>query len=50
MSMTREQQIAALEKDWKENPRWQGIRRPYTAAEVVNLRGSFVPEHSLAQR
>ncbi|MGL4857243.1 MAG: isocitrate lyase [Plesiomonas sp.] len=50
MSMTREQQIAALEKEWKENPRWQGVRRPYTAAEVVRLRGSFVPEHSLAQR
>ncbi|MGL6148325.1 MAG: isocitrate lyase, partial [Plesiomonas sp.] len=30
--------------------RWQGVRRPYTAAEVVRLRGSFVPEHSLAQR
>ncbi|MGL5006066.1 MAG: isocitrate lyase [Plesiomonas sp.] len=50
MGMTREQQIAALEKEWKENPRWQGVRRPYTAAEVVRLRGSFVPEHSLAQR
>ncbi|MGL4544464.1 MAG: isocitrate lyase, partial [Plesiomonas sp.] len=50
MTMTREQQIAALEKEWKENPRWQGVRRPYTAAEVVRLRGSFVPEHSLAQR
>ncbi|MGL4957599.1 MAG: isocitrate lyase [Plesiomonas sp.] len=50
MTMTREQQIVALEKEWKENPRWQGVRRPYTAAEVVRLRGSFVPEHSLAQR
>ncbi|MGL4600213.1 MAG: isocitrate lyase [Plesiomonas sp.] len=50
MTMTREQQIAALEKEWKENPRWQGVRRPYTAAEVVRLRGSFVPEYSLAQR
>jgi isocitrate lyase len=25
---TREQQIAALEKDWAENPRWKGIKRP----------------------
>ena len=25
MTMTREQQIAALEKDWAENPRWKGI-------------------------
>ena len=37
---TREQQIAALEKDWAENPRWKGIKRPYSAADVVHLRGS----------
>ena len=24
---TRQQQIAALEKDWAENPRWKGIQR-----------------------
>ena len=23
----RQQQIAALEKDWAENPRWKGIKR-----------------------
>jgi isocitrate lyase len=37
---TREQQIAALEKDWAENPRWKGIKRGYSAADVVRLRGS----------
>jgi isocitrate lyase len=47
---TREQQIAALEKDWADNPRWKGIKRPYTAAEVVNLRGSVQIEHTLAKR
>ncbi len=47
---TREQQIAALEKDWADNPRWKGIKRPYTAAEVVNLRGSVQVEHTLAKR
>ena len=31
-TLTREQQIAALEKDWAENPRWKGIKRGYTAA------------------
>ncbi|WP_119157010.1 isocitrate lyase [Caldimonas tepidiphila] len=48
--MTREQQIAALEKDWAENPRWQGIKRGYTAADVVRLRGSVQIEHTLAKR
>ncbi|MBU6437016.1 MAG: isocitrate lyase [Betaproteobacteria bacterium] len=47
---TREQQIAALEKDWADNPRWKGVKRPYTARDVVNLRGSVQPEHTLARR
>jgi isocitrate lyase len=47
---TREQQIAALEKEWAENPRWKGIKRGYTAADVVRLRGSIQIEHTLAKR
>ena len=50
MSQTREQQAAALEKDWAENPRWKGIKRGYTAADVVRLRGSVQIEHTLAKR
>jgi len=49
-TLTREQQIAALEKDWAENPRWKGIKRGYTAADVVRLRGSLQVEHTLARR
>src|SRR6187431_721768 len=48
--LTREQQIAQLEKDWAENPRWKGIKRGYSAADVVKLRGSLAIEHTLAQR
>jgi isocitrate lyase len=47
---TREQQAAALEKDWAENPRWKGITRGYSAADVVRLRGSVQVEHTLAKR
>ncbi|MBL8397756.1 MAG: isocitrate lyase [Candidatus Accumulibacter sp.] len=47
---TREQQIADLEKDWAENPRWQGIKRGYSAADVVRLRGSFPIEYTIARR
>ncbi|HMO44660.1 MAG TPA: isocitrate lyase [Rubrivivax sp.] len=47
---SREQQIAALEKDWATNPRWKGIKRNYTAADVVRLRGSLAVEHTLARR
>jgi isocitrate lyase len=48
--LTRAQQIAQLEKDWAENPRWKGIRRGYSAADVVKLRGSLHIEHTLARR
>ena len=47
---SREQQITALEKDWATNPRWKGITRGYSAADVVRLRGSFPIEHTLARR
>ena len=47
---TREQQVQALAKDWAENPRWSGIKRSYTAEDVVRLRGSVQIEHTLAKR
>jgi isocitrate lyase len=49
-NLTREQQAAALEKEWTENPRWKGIKRTYSAADVVRLRGSLQIEHTLAKR
>jgi len=49
-TLTREQQTAALEKDWAENPRWKGVKRTYSAADVVRLRGSIRVEHTLAHR
>ena len=47
--MTRTQQIEQLEQDW-QTARWQGITRPYSAAEVVHLRGSLQPACTLAER
>ena len=46
--MTRQEQIKQLEQDWENNPRWNDIERPYSAEEVVNLRGSIQVEHTLA--
>ncbi|MGH8442651.1 MAG: isocitrate lyase, partial [Nevskiaceae bacterium] len=48
--MKRDDQIKALEKDWKSNPRWKGIKRGYSAADVVRLRGSLAVDHTLAKR
>ncbi len=47
--MTRDEQIAALEKEWRENPRWANLSRGYSAADVVRLRGSVQPENTLAR-
>jgi isocitrate lyase len=41
--------ITAMEREWRESPRWQGIHRPYTAADVVRLRGSIPIEYTLAK-
>ncbi len=45
------QQVAAdMERAWKQEPRWQGIHRGYSAADVLRLRGTVEIEHSLARR
>ena len=48
--MSKEGQIKKIEQDWAENPRWTGVTRDYTAADVVRLRGSVQIEHTLARR
>ena len=39
-----------LQQEWTESPRWRGVRRGYTAEEVVALQGSVIEQHTLAQR
>jgi isocitrate lyase len=48
--LTRQQQIEGIEKNWKTEERWKGIERPYTAEEVVKLRGSVQIQHTLAEK
>jgi isocitrate lyase len=38
-----------LEARWRDDPRWVGVERTYGATDVVRLRGSVVPEHTLAR-
>ncbi len=45
-----DEQAKVLEKDWSTNPRWKGVERTYSAADVVRLRGSVQVEHTLARR
>jgi isocitrate lyase len=41
--------IEATRKDWAENPRWRGVKRGYSAEDVLRLRGSVQIEHTLAR-
>lgn len=41
-------QAMELQNIWDTKPRWGGIRRDYSAEEVIRLRGSFKITHSLA--
>ena len=47
--MSYQERLNALTNDWKNNPRWEGIERPYTAEDVLKLRGSIEIEYSLAR-
>lgn len=44
------QTAAELQLEWDADPRWEGIRRDYTAADVVELRGPVREERTLARR
>jgi|TARA_B110000438_G_scaffold99700_1_gene98645 isocitrate lyase len=48
--MNKKEQIAELENEWQTNPRWQGIKRDYSAKDVVNLRGSMIIEATIAKK
>lgn len=47
--MNQEIRTRQLLADWLTNPRWDGIERPYTAQEVIKLRGNVHIEYSLAR-
>ncbi|HEV7185975.1 MAG TPA: isocitrate lyase [Leifsonia sp.] len=44
------QTAAELQFEWDADPRWSGIRRDYTADDVVALRGPVREEQTLARR
>lgn len=48
--MKKQHESARLEQEWNTHPRWQGIKRPYSASEVLKLRGSIKIEYTLASR
>ena len=48
--MSQQAHLQALQKDWSENSRWNGVERSYSPEDVVRLRGSVPIEYTLARR
>lgn len=42
-------EVKALEESWANDERWKGIKRPYSAEDVLKLRGSIKIEYTLAK-
>ena len=47
--MTQER-LKQLQESWEMDNRWNGVERPYSAEEVLKLRGSVDIEYTLARR
>ena len=53
MSKSFEEQVNELDKEWKENDRWDGVVRDYSAEEVINLEAQLIlniASHGAVQR
>ncbi len=45
-----EKRVQQLQESWNNDKRWNGIKRPYSAEEVIKLRGSIDIEYTLARK
>ena len=41
-------EIEEVEQSWRDDPRWQGIIRPYSAEEMLKLRGTLTIDYTFA--
>src|ERR1700694_4034551 len=49
LHVTDSMRSSAPDADWRANPRWEGITRPYSGEDVDRLRGSLRVEHTIAR-
>ncbi|MGM0752183.1 MAG: isocitrate lyase [Bacillota bacterium] len=50
MVKANNERVKALQENWELDQRWKGVSRPYSAEDVIRLRGSIDIEHTLARR
>ena len=46
--MSNQERIQKIQQDWDTNPRWKDVTRPYSAEDVIRLRGSLDIDYTLA--
>ena len=47
--MSNQERIQKIRQDWETNPRWTDVVRPYSAEDVIRLRGSLDIDYTLAR-
>nr|WP_291049567.1 MULTISPECIES: isocitrate lyase [unclassified Empedobacter] len=47
--MSNQERIQKIRQDWGTNPRWTDVVRPYSAEDVIRLRGSLDIDYTLAR-
>ncbi|CAI8834196.1 isocitrate lyase [Bacillus cereus VDM021] len=50
MEEMKNERVQNLQESWELDERWKGVTRPYSAEDVIRLRGSIDIEHTLARR
>lgn len=50
MEEMKNERVQKLQESWELDERWKGVTRPYSAEDVIRLRGSIDIEHTLARR
>jgi isocitrate lyase len=49
MKLKQARDPKVIEREWDNNPRWEGLQREYTAEDVLRLRGSIDIKYTLAE-
>src|SRR5256885_8783835 len=49
-SLISNEELRTLDNYWRNDPRWRGITRNYSAEKVLRLRGTLKVEHTIADQ
>jgi isocitrate lyase len=47
--MDKKEFVKIVSDEWRDSPRWKGVRRPYTAEDVHRLKGTFYRQYTLGK-